>query len=408
MPDPQSTTEVVAANPADAPISPARDRPAPGALAGNRARAGREATRQMLERGNLNDAKPSVAERPASISRPATTRDDLVGNPDEDDQATGDPPDRPTAGGLPAPEKPADPETTKRLAMLSNAEKRHKQLIAAETTKLEDRTRQLDEREATLAPRIKAADDFDALKAKARRGGAHLVEVFRALGFADTDLAPAAQTLYASSPAGAADPARKAHAEQLWQQRAALADHDATSKRVDDIEAKFEERERKLAEREQQSEFQRLQGRYLDDAVEAIGDAHPIARTVVSRAAAAAAGADKEERARANKALAKMRTKLWEITDEMSRELGEVPPEADVIARYEEIRGAELDELGVPRPTGKPAAPAKQNNQTGREQNPARTLSADLSTPRVPRDAPSGKAHRAETRAMIEAGKHTT
>ena len=69
--------------------------------------------------------------------------------------------------------------------------------------------------EREWSPKVSAAQEFEQLKASAKRSPTHLVAAMKALGFGEDDLEPAAQVLYAFSKAGAADPARKAHAERI-------------------------------------------------------------------------------------------------------------------------------------------------------------------------------------------------
>jgi hypothetical protein len=178
--------------------------------------------------------------------------------------------------------------------------------------------------------------------------------------------------------------------------RASTDELEATKRRLDELEGK-------LTQKDQQGEFRQLQATFLDAALDAVDDTTPLAKAV---AAKAKGGATPAERAAATKRMAALRGKLWDLTVAMTDELGgDAPDPADVIARYEEMRGAELDELGIARPTATTTTDTKTNSQPADKKNPAKTLSADLSTPRVPRDAQSGKDHRAETRRMIESGK---
>lgn len=405
-------------NTANAPGNVVLDRPAAGVVAAQRARAGRSETLALLEAGKLDGAKPSTSARaPAADVDPdqqpggRSARADKEPSPDEDieaettDHETEDA--KPEPDGAAADAKP-DPETSKRLGQIQAAEKRHREKILADNRKLEERGKEIESRiESEWSPKIKAARDFDALLAKAtkaRSNPALLVDVIKALGYTDDHLEGAAQALYALSPKGQADPARRAHAERLLRDREEIDERSATQKRLDEME-------QRLTSREQQSEFRELQSSYLDATVDAIPDTAPIAKAALAAVenarAAARAAATSTERvqalAKAKTLNTKFRTKLWELTEAMTRENdGDVPLHADVIARYEEIRGEELDELGIPRPT---TATKKPNSQQAEKQNPAKTLSADLGAPRVPRSSQGGKEHRAETRRMLESGK---
>jgi hypothetical protein len=370
-----------------------------GVIAEQRAKAGRGDTLRMLEGGHADPAgaKPSVPPQDRSAKpdvKPATREeppaDDVPGDGD------GGEPD-----GHRAPDPAAaaeDPAVAKRLATIQAAETRQREKATKARAELETRAKAI---ETEWAPRVAKAEHFEALQAKARKGGVHLVDAFRALGFGDDDLEPAAQTLYAHSKAGAADPARKQQAERAMRERELADRGDETQKRIDALEAK-------LAAKDKQTQFQELQGQYLDSALDAITEAAPIARAATAAIDKARAEGTAAGKAQAAKLATKLRAKLWELTVAMTAELdGDAPDPADVIARYEESRGAELDELGIPRPTS--TTTSKPNNKPADKQHPARTLSNDLSTSRVPRPAQSGDVARKESRRdtlrALETGK---
>lgn len=355
-----------------------------GVVAAQRAKAGRSETAALIIAGRMGDAKPSVAPAsPAAPPRESPTEEKPDATTPEAETAPATQPEA-APDVSPVGDRP-DPETAKRLGTIAAAEKRHREKIAADRAEIETRLKGI-EREWT--PRVKAAEDFEDLKAKAakaRSNPALIVDVFRALGWTDDHLEPAAQAMYALSKAGAADPTRKAHAEKLLREREAVDTTSALQKRIDDLEAR-------LTGEKQQSEFEQLQGQFLDGTLKEI-DAPAVKAGAPTVAAMAAKNSPK------------LRAALWRHTVELTRENdGDVPEFSAVVARYQ----AELDEMGVPRPAAQNAAPAtdtKKNNQTADKQTTAKTLSADLSTPRVPRDAQSGKDHRAETRRLIAAGK---
>jgi hypothetical protein len=410
---PSEVVATPAANPANAPGNVVLDRPARGVVAAQRARAGRSETLALLEAGKLDGAKPSVpagrAAAPAGDpeQQPGGTRRAApVEEPEEPIEAGADEGTEDEGDGeveAPPAAKP-DPETSKRLGQIQAAEARHRQKIAADQAKIDARVRAL---ETEWAPKIKAASDFEALQAKAARARAnpaHLGDLLKSLGYGEDHFEGAGQALYALSKAGQADPARAKQAERLLRDR-------EESERVDATQRRLEELEKKFTVREQQTEYQELKTGYLDAVLEAVPDTAPITKSALAKIeqarAAARAAKTSEERvqalAKAKQLNTKLRGKLWELTEAMAKEEGEYPDLADVIARHEQIRGEELDELDIPRPTAK--SDKKPNNQIADKQNPAKTLSADLGAPRVPRTTTSGKEHRAETRKMLESGK---
>ena len=286
-----------------------------------------------------------------------------------------------------------DAETTKRLATINAAEKRSRDKLAAERKELEARTKELE-------PQLRELEAFKALKAKARKGGAHLAAALKeGLGLTDDDFEPAAQSLYSLSKAGASDPnnaARKAAADRLLAEREQMTELEALRSEIRELKDGLgKEREQQTFE-QQRTAYVEHAAKELDAAVGKLGDTR-LARAMKGKNPAA------------------VRQRLWAATVELTEANdGEVPEFADVVAHYQSIRRAELEELGVDPDAAIEAAPAetdtpKKNNQAADKKNPARTLSNDLSTPRVPRPAMSGddnrKAHRKESLRMLESGK---
>lgn len=391
MPDP------VAGNAANAPGAVVSTTPHRGVVAAQRARAGRGETLALLESGKADPAaaKPSTpkpgangangtqAPKPA-LAKPTPT----IEEPDDADEATSETATETPSAAAPDLSSVADPETAKRVSTIQAAEKRSRDKIAAERKELEAQRKAI---ETEWAPRVKEAEDFKALKAKAKKGGVHLVDALRALGVGDDDLEPAAQAIYAHSKAGAADPARKAAADRMLAERAHVTE-------LEELRAELRELKDGLSKRDEQQTFEQQRATFLDHTVKAIGADAPIATAL------------------ATKNPTKLRAALWATTVElMEANDGEVPDFADVVATYEAQRKAELEELGLAppkaakQPTETETQETKPNNKTADKQNPARTLSNDLSTPRVPRPAQSGDEHRKvnrkETLRMLESGK---
>lgn len=352
-----------------------------------RIRESRAATLAELESGPDLEAKTTSttaspakkpapkAEEPAEETPDVETADPDVETPDADASTDGAGDAEVTA----AEEVTADPEQNKRLEAIQNAEKRSREKITAlraeARAELETERKKL---EADWGPRLKAAQDFEELKKSAKRGSSHFVAAMRALGLGEDDFEPAAQVLYAFSKAGAADPARKAHAERLMRDRDLDESTSSAHRRIEELEAKLEQKD-------QQAQIASQRSAYLDHAVKAIGEDAPLAKALAA------------------KNPAKLREALWATTERLYRENdNEIPEPAALIAAYEKTRRAELEELGVDVPT---LSTTKKNNQAADKKHPAKTLGNDLSTPRVPRPTKSDKEHRAETLAMLESGR---
>lgn len=361
----------------------------------------------MIEAGQVDGAvaKPSVPPAAARPAAPAAKPEVAPTAEPEVDEAPNDD-DAPDAGeSTTAATAAPDPETAKRIAAIQLAEKRSREKAGAARAELDKRAKDI---ETEWSPKIKRADDFDALlakAAKARSNPAALVDVFRALGYTEAHFEGAAQALYALSEKGQADPARRAHAERLLADRAELERGDATQRELRELKDQ-------LAAKDQQAEMRQLQAGYLEGVTDAVTEATPIAKAALAGIEKARADGTPAGRARAAKLAAKLRNRLWDITTTMTAEAdGDVPEHADVVARYEQIRGEELDELDIPRPNAATTtAPTKKpNTPPADKQNPARTLSNDLSTTRVPRPVQSGdegrKQHRKDTLKALESGK---
>lgn len=288
-----------------------------------------------------------------------------------------------------------DAETTKRLATIASAEKRSRDKLATERKELDARAKELE-------PQLKELEAFKALKAKARKGGAHLVDALKGLGLTDDDFEPAAQSLYSLSKAGAADPnnaARKAAADRMLHDREQMTELESLRAEIRDLKDGLTKRDEQQSFEQQRAAYIEHTAKELDAAIGKLGD---------TRLARALKG----------KNPASVRQRLWAATVELTEANdGDVPEFADVVAHYQAIRRAELEELGVDPDAVIQAASAetdtetdtKKNNQAADKKNPARTLSNDLSTPRVPRPVQSGdesrKANRKETLRMLESGK---
>lgn len=376
-----------AGNPANVVGNVVSNTPHPGVVAAQRARAGRADTLALLESGTMDadHAKPST---PARSSRapldppPEPERRQERVEPEQPParEAKPEPKPDPKPEPKPEPEAAPDPEAQKRINQIQQAEARSKQKVAEAKAELEKRAKEI---ETEWKPRVEKAEKFEALQAKAdkaRTNPALLVDLFKELGFNEDHFAPSAQALYAFSKEGQADPARKAQAEKLMREREGMDELSKLRREIDELKDG-------LAKKDQRTEFERLQTQFLDDTVKAIGDEAPTVKAMTASA----------------KNPKKLRDALWRHTVELTHENdGEAPDFAAVVARYQ----AELDEMGVPRPSAQAAkTDEKTNNQPADKTNPAKTLSGDLTAPRVPRDSTSSKDHRAETRRMVEAGK---
>jgi hypothetical protein len=413
---PTPSTPEVTATPNDASGQPGQrgpvlDRPAPGTVAAQRARAGRHETARLVERGeiDLGSAKPSVPQRSSRLAPPPPDDDDGERQDADREDDTADPRARETreepARREPEAERKADedPETKKRVGAISAAEKRAKDAIAAEKKALADYDKELETK--WLEP-IKQAKEFQAIRAEAGKAitnPAKFAKLMSSLGLKEEHYELMAHALYSMSPAGKADPARAKHVAQLMRDR-------EIEERLDETKGDAEERisklEQKLAEQEQQSRYASARAEYVRDTLDAITDEFPIAAAALD-ASATPADATPEQRKAAAARRRKLEDRLHDAAVEVQRASDdpESPPDPrDVIAHFEKTRRAELEELGVAPPTRE----SKTNRKPAEKKTPATTLSSDLSTSRASRPSlGSGRAHRMETVRMLEQGKLT-
>lgn len=278
-----------------------------------------------------------------------------------------------TADKRPAP----DTEESKRLASIQANEKRAKDKIATERAAARaeveaERKKLADDRAAFDAQRA----ELDAYKKALERAAVDPVGVMEALKM---DLEYSSKLAYAKAKG---DPTQREAAAAAMRAREIDDKTTATEKRLAELE-------QKLAAKDQQTEFESRRSAYLDHAVKAVGDDAPIAKALAA------------------KNPAKLRAALWATAERLIEENdGDVPDFEDVVVTFERNWRAELEELGIdPATLAKTATTTKQNNETADKKHPAKTLGNDLSTPRVPRPNRSEREGRAETLALLEAGK---
>lgn len=338
--------------------------------AASRIRASRAETMAALERGDLSD-KPATpkTEAAAPESKPAPTTEAPPAEPAEPSEETPAEPAESTEKG--GGEKP-DPETAKRLASVQAAEKRSREKLAAERSKFESERAELAKERAAVEAKLA---EFEAYRKARERAKIDPVSLLEAAGV--DDLEYAAKQAYAKAKA---DPNNREAAARSLRERE-LAD------KIDLLQKRLDERDHADKQRAEADDVRVKVERYVGDLKKAAttGSDAPLAKHFLAK------NPERTEQ------------KLREIARDLSHELGDIPDIEDVLARYEKIRRAELEELGVD-PATVIAAP-KKNEQVAEKKPSAKTLGNDLSTPRVPRPRSSDREHRAETLALLESGK---
>lgn len=330
--------------------------------------AARAALRSQLVEGTIDESAPAPEAKPDA----APANDEQAA----DASKAGD--DKPAVEAK--PDEKVDPETAKRLAAVQKAEARSREKLNSERAEFEAQRKKLDEERAELSALRERVEKFEKLSAKAKIDPAAALE---ALGVEDFDYA--ARQAYARTKAQADDPKNREAAARAMREREAGDKLTATEKRIADLE-------RKLEERDQRAQVQRQADEYMagvTKAAGAAGDDTPLLRHFMAKNPEATV------------------QRLRRVAFDLAQEMDDIPEHADVIARYEKLRRAELDELGVdPATILSPAtAKTKKNEQEAEKKNAAPTLSNDLSAPRAPRARVSEREDRAEVRRMLESGK---
>lgn len=341
--------------------------PTAASRAAQRIRSGRAdtfAALQALERGESTET-PSPPEKPTPTPEPVAEPETPVVE-DED----GTTPLEPIAAA------PADPETAKRLASVQAAEKRARAKLDAERAAFAKEQAELASSKAELEA-MRA--EVEAYRKARERAKVDPVSVLEQLGV--DDLEYAAKMAYAKAKT---DPNNKEAAARLMREREHASE-------LSELRRRLDERDKADREREQGETIRRAAESYMSDVKTAAtkSDVSPLAKHFLAK---------HPERTDA---------RLRQIAVELLQETGDRPDPEDVLARYEQIRRVELEELGVdPSTIGAASAPAtKVNTPTAAKVNAARTLANDLSTPRVPRPKSSEREHRAETLALLESGR---
>lgn len=275
----------------------------------------------------------------------------------------------------PKPEDKPDAETARRLDMVQKETKRQRELIAKERA---DAKAEVDRMRAEIQPHLDALKKFEDLRARAKYNPAG---VLAELGLTEDDFEPAARDIYARSKAAAADPKTKDAALRMQLEREQRDQVAATQKQVADLQAK-------IAEKEQQAQYQEAWRGYYGDVVKlasAETSPSPLLRNAIAK------NAPRAEQA------------IQTLAAQIHQETGEWPDASDVAARFEAVKRAELAELGID------AAPVNANKPKpapATEAAPARTLANDMAgSTTIPKAAKTRQEQRAETLRLMESGK---
>jgi hypothetical protein len=228
----------------------------------------------------------------------------------------------------------ADADTKRRLDTVQKAERRSKEQldrekkaahaeIAATVAKLE----------AEWKPKIEGAEKFERMKSRVR---SHTVDVLRELGATEDDFEHMAQQVFAHSKAASVKPEHRAAAARAALEREQALSLEATNKKIADLETMISQRDKADADRA-------AADRYFSQVKKALD---PKKSPLAARNYA--------------KNAERTRDKMSAIAIDLIKENGTAPSPAEVIAAYEKIRRAELEEDGVDVDALLKLAPAKK------------------------------------------------
>jgi hypothetical protein len=314
-----------------------------------------------------SDASSDEPAEAAEAAEPAKTDEEEDADTDADDL------DEPTK----PPEK--DPATAKGLEAIQRREKQAKEAMARARAEFETEREQF---RREWAPKLEALERFQKLSQRARYD---VAGVLQELGVPKTDFEAAAKELYYATTAAEADPKYREAALRSAREREHVDALTQTRQELAELRSM-------IADRDRQQTIAAAVSEFIESTAKAVTDDTPIVSRWMAKNPAA------------------VRTKLAHVAEQMIGENdGEVPDHADVVARLEKIRRAELEELeiDVEQYIKTPAAPKKTNPVAG-EKRAAKTLGNDLGTQRTPRPKLTPQEERADLVRALEEGRLET
>lgn len=307
------------------------------------------------------DSPPAEASPPAQEQTEATEQPQEAAEEDGEDTAPVE-----AAAEEPVKQEEAeqvDPQTAKRLEAINRQERRAKEGLAKERAELE---RQLQE----WAPRIKAAEAFESLRARVRYEPARVLEE---LGLSAEDFEPAARDLYSRSPKAAETPALREQAARTLREREAMDRVTAAEQRAAAVEQRL-----------QQMVYQQQAQAYMATVAESVSDESPVVKAMMTNDRQEAMGA------------------LTEMAQHLLQEYGETPDPADVVRELEKLEVARAKKRGFATPTTKTNTPV-----AGEQRTAPKTLTNQLTSTTTPPRATPQSRKEAETDVLkaLESGR---
>lgn len=265
------------------------------------------------------------------------------------------------------PAPPEDAELTKRLEAIQKAEERQKASV-------EEYKRQAEQavaaKEAELAPKLEELKNFEKVREQAAYDP---VGALTALGLKPDSFEHAARLLYSMRPGAEQDPRTRDAAQRAMRERKHGDELSTLKEELQALKQAQVEREQQAQQAQEQAQKEQAIGQYLDKIASSVTDETPLVKNMLA------------------KNPEKTKKLLREIGDQLADEYQMLPEPADIAKRFEQVRRAELEELGIDPDAAIKATP-KNQTQTAGETKAAKTLSNELGTPTRPRTEPKTEA----------------
>ena len=217
-------------------------------------------------------AMRAPAEAKPAAKEPAPSEDDVPvdplaladgGDPEADDAEATAAAVLAAAKDAPAPakEEALDPAQAKRMEAAQREERRRKAERDAIRAEQAAALAKIEEERGSIAAERKAAEEFKALKAKAKANPLAAIEMLRELGYDDEAFVAVSHAAWAETPKGREDPRHKETAAKLARER-------EVGGGLAELQKKYDALEKRLEERDKHAATERAVNGYLDAAME--------------------------------------------------------------------------------------------------------------------------------------------
>lgn len=328
-------------------------------------------------------AQPADAPAAAAPTQPATPSTDAPVTEDPPAAPEATPPAEDPAPATPAAEPPAAEPPG--MAMLRKQEQHMRRQLAEERQKLQTEIEQMRREHQTRIDR--AAQTEQRLEA-IKRDPATLIQLLADAGYGEADFDPLGRYIWGHSTEGKAKGGAAASAADVHRTAAQRQQQTELQK----LQNEFNEFKKSATEREQRAAVKAELDRYVSTVAKAASDETPLAKAALTKAPE-----------RTQQKLLEVAHRLY-IASGPSDDLRDEPSPSEVLKAYEAERAAELEELGIDvkalRAGAKPTPPTPPA-PTPPAQRPATTLAPSGGAAPTPAREPEAKMSRDEVLANL-------